>query len=96
MHPIAKPILIGVGGLLILWAAAVLFVNIYLQSGAVQTRLRDTISREVGAPAQIRQTYYTPWSGLTIAGLIIPGPSGFKFPILEVQKIHLRLQCLLQ
>ncbi len=91
MHPIAKPILIGVGGLLILWAAAVLFVNIYLQSGAVQTRLRDTISREVGAPAQIRQTYYTPWSGLTISGLTIPGSSGFKFPILEVQKIHLRL-----
>ena len=91
MHPIAKPILIGVGGLLILWAAAVLFVNIYLQSGAVQTRLRDTISREVGAPAQIRQTYYTPWSGMTISGLTIPGPSGFKFPILEVQKIHLRL-----
>ncbi len=91
MHPIAKPILIGVGGLLILWAAAVLFVNIYLQSGAVQTRLRDTISREVGAPAQIRQTYYTPWSGMTISGLTIPGPTGFKFPILEVQEIHLRL-----
>lgn len=91
MHPIAKPILIGVAGLLILWAAAILFLNIYLQSEAVQTRLRDTISREVGAPAQIRQTYYTPWSGLTISGLTIPGPSGFKFPILEVQKIHLRL-----
>ena len=91
MHPIAKPILIGVGGLLILWAAAVLFVNIYLQSGAVQTRLRDTISREVGAPAQIRQTYYTPWSGMTISGLTIPGPSGSKFPILEVQEIRLRL-----
>ena len=89
MHPIAKPILIAVGGLLILWAAAILFVNIYLQSGAVQTRLREAISREVGAPAQIRQTYYTPWSGISISGLTIPAKDGSKIPLLEVGKIHI-------
>jgi hypothetical protein len=88
VHPIAKPILIAVGGLLILWAAAILFVNIYLQSGAVQARLRDTISREVGEPAQIRQTYYTPWSGISISGLTIPSPTNSKLPLLEVQKIQ--------
>ncbi len=88
MHPIAKPILIAFGGLLILWAAAILFINIYLQSGAVQTRLRDSISHEVGLPAQISQTYYTPWSGISISGLTIPATNGSKIPLLEVQKIH--------
>jgi len=94
VHPIAKPILIAVGGLLILWAAAILFINIYLQSGAVQTRLRDSISREVGLPAQISQTYYTPWSGISISGLTIPATDGSKIPLLEVQKIHVGLDLL--
>jgi len=91
VHPIAKPILIAVGGLLILWAAAILFINIYLQSGAVQTRIREAISREVGVPAQIRQTFYTPWSGVSISGLSIPSTDDSKIPLLEVQKIHVDL-----
>ena len=94
MHPIAKPILIAIGGLLLLWAAAILFVNIYLQSSAVQTRLRDAIAREVGAPAQIRQTYYTPWSGIAISSLTIPGPGDAKQPLLEIEKIHIGVDLL--
>lgn len=88
MHPIAKPILIAIGGLLLLWAAAILFINIYLQSDAVQARLRDAIAREVGTPAQIRQTYYTPWTGIAISGLTIPSAENPKRPLLEIQKIH--------
>ena len=88
MHPIAKPILTAIGGLLLLWAAAILFINIYLQSDAVQARLRDAIAREVGSPAQIRQTYYTPWSGIAISGLTLPGVENSKLPLLEIQKIH--------
>lgn len=88
MHPIAKPILIAIGGLLLLWAAAILFINIYLQSEAVQARLRDAIAREVGSPAQIRQTYYTPWSGIAISGLTLPGVENSKRPLLEIQKIQ--------
>ncbi len=89
MHPIAKPILIAIGGLLLLWAAAILFINIYLQSDAVQARLRDAIAREIGAPTQIRQTYYTPWSGIAISGLTLPGADDPKHPLLEIQKIHI-------
>ena len=89
MHPIAKPILIAIGGLLLLWAAAILFINIYLQSDAVQARLREAIAREVGSPAQIRQTYYTPWSGIAISGLTLAGVENSKRPLLEIQKIHI-------
>jgi hypothetical protein len=88
VHPIAKSILIAVGGFLLLWGAAILFVNIYLQSQAVQARLRDAIAREVGAPAQIRQTYYTPWSGIVISGLSLPGAADSKQPLLDIRKIH--------
>ncbi|MFM8982896.1 MAG: AsmA-like C-terminal region-containing protein, partial [Spartobacteria bacterium] len=94
MHPIAKPILIAIGGLLLLWAATILFINIYLQSEAVQTRIRDAIAREVGTPAQIRQTYYTPWTGIAISGLTLPGTDDPKRPLLEIQKIHVGVNLL--
>lgn len=92
MPSIAKPILIAIGGLLLLWAAAILFVNIYLQSDAVQTRIREAIAREVGTPAQIRQTYYTPWTGIAISGLTLPGTDAPKRPLLEIQKIHVGVE----
>jgi hypothetical protein len=88
VHLIAKPILIATGGLLMLWGAAILFINIYLQSDAVQVRLRDAIAREVGAAAQTDHTYYTPWTGIAISRLTIPGAADPKRPFLEIQKIH--------
>lgn len=87
MHPIAKPLLIALGGLFLLWAGAVLLANIYLQSGAVQERLRDAISRNTGMPAKIRQTYYTPWSGVTLSGIALLRAETTGNPFLDVKSL---------
>jgi hypothetical protein len=87
VHPIAKPLLIALGGLFLLWAGAVLLANIYLQSGAVQERLRDAISRNAGMPAKIRQTYYTPWSGVTLSGIALLHTEAVGNPFLEAKSL---------
>ena len=87
MHPIAKPLLIALGGLFLLWAGAVLLANIYLQSGAVQERLRDAISRQAGMPAKIRQTYYTPWSGVTLSGIALLHAETVGNPFFEAKSL---------
>lgn len=98
MHSIAKPILIIAGIIFTLCAAAVLCLNIYLQSAGVQIKLRQAVSRVTGFEPVISQTYYTPWSGLVISGIKIPQPDNAKKPLLSVRamKCHLRLASLLQ
>lgn len=87
MHPIAKPLLIALGGLFLLWAGAVLLANIYLQSEAVQERLRDAISRNTGMPAKIGQTYYTPWSGVTLSSIALLREEPVGNPFLEAKSL---------
>ena len=98
MRSIAKPILILTGIILTLFAAAILCLNIYLQSAGVQVKLREAVSRATGLEPVISQTYYTPWSGLTVSGIKIPQPDNAKKPFLSVRamKCHLRLTSLLQ
>ena len=94
MHPVAKPILIALGGILLLWAATVLLTNIYLQSESVQGRLRDSISRAAGMPAKIRQSYYTPWSGITLSGVtLLPSEAPGK-PLLEAKSVRVSMSLL--
>ena len=88
MHPIAKPFLIALGAILLLWAAGVLLANIYLQSSAVQDRLRDAISRHAGMPAKIRQSYYTPWSGVTLSGIALQPTDAVGKPFLEAKSLE--------
>jgi uncharacterized protein involved in outer membrane biogenesis len=88
VHPIAKPILIALGAIFLLWAATVLLANIYLQSESVQGRLRDSISRAAGMPAKIRQTYYTPWSGITLSGVTLLPPESSNSPLLEAESLR--------
>ncbi|MFM8365487.1 MAG: AsmA family protein [Verrucomicrobiota bacterium] len=88
MHPIAKPILIALGAVLLLWAALVLLANIYLQSESVQGRLRDSITRAAGMPAKIRQTYYTPWSGITLSGVTLLPADTPGSPLLEAKSLR--------
>jgi hypothetical protein len=51
---------------------ALIGINLYLQSGDVQQRIRLATEDAVGAPVSVRSTLYTPWSGLTMSGLTIP------------------------
>ncbi|MFM8829689.1 MAG: AsmA family protein [Spartobacteria bacterium] len=87
MHSIAKPILIIAGIIIALYATAVLFLNIFLQSGGVQSKLRQAVARAAGIEPVISQTYYTPWSGLTVSGIKIPQAGDAKKPLLAVRSM---------
>ena len=98
MHSIAKPILIIVGIFFVLCATAVLCLNIYLQSAGVQLKLRQAVYRATGFEPVISQTFYTPWSGLTVTGIKIPQADNSKKPLLAVSsmKCWVSLAALLQ
>ena len=51
---------------------ALIGINLYLQSGDVQQRIRVATEDAVGAPVSVKSTLYTPWGGLTMSGLTIP------------------------
>ena len=91
MHSIAKPILIIAGIIFVLCAAAVLCLNIYLQSAGVQLKLRQAVYRATGFEPVISQTYYTPWSGLTVSEIKIPQADNAKKPLLAVRSMKCRV-----
>lgn len=97
MRSFAKPIFIAIGIITFLLCLAVLVANIYLQSDDVKKRLQMSISQELERPAKIEQASFTPWSGLTIAGITLPSPDNPKVPFLAIPevKIHIKLTSLL-
>jgi len=68
----AKPILITAGILLFVYVLAVLGLNIYLQSQGLQARICSAASVAVGKPVSIQGAHYTPWSGFTVNGIMVP------------------------
>lgn len=94
MRSIAKPILIAAGGVLILLAVLILFVNIYLQSGSVQDRMRAAISRAAGVPVKIEHSSFTPWSGFTFSGLSVLQQGHSKVPELSISSLRVRVHLL--
>lgn len=72
MKRFAKIILGFVAALLILLVVALVGINLYLQSGDVQQRIRLATEQALGTPVVVKRTVYTPWSGLTLSGLSLP------------------------
>jgi len=68
----AKPILISAGILVFVYVLAVLGLNIYLQSQGLQSRICSAASAAVGKPVSIQGAHYTPWSGFTVNGIMVP------------------------
>jgi len=91
VHSIAKPILIIAGIIFILCATVILCLNIYLQSAGVQLKLRQAVYRATGFEPVISQTYYTPWSGLTVSGIKIPQADNAKKPLLAMRSVKCRM-----
>ena len=94
MRSIAKPILFLAGGGGLLFGALVLIVNIYLQSGNVQDRMRAAISDAAGVPVKIEHSSFTPWSGFTFSGLSLPPQGQSKVPALSISSLRVRVQLL--
>lgn len=76
MRKVAKFFFAAAAAALLLVALALLGVNLYVQSAAVQRKIEDKMSAAVHLPVRIGGANFTPWSGFTITGLAIPQPDG--------------------
>ena len=94
MRKFAKPILVVAGVVLIAYALAVLGLNIYLQSEAVQSRICASASKAIGRPLTIRGSHYTPWSGFTVSGVVVPRPEMEAPPFFAAASLSLRFSFL--
>lgn len=90
MFLFAKRFLFVVAGALALAAIVLLCVNLYLQSGGVQQRIRDSAQRALGTEVKIRSTMYLPWSGLVIRGITIPDPENASMNFIEAEALRVR------
>jgi hypothetical protein len=86
----AKRFLFVVAGLLALAAIVLLCINLYLQSGGVQQRIRDSAQRALGTEVKIRSTMYMPWSGLVIRGIAVPDPRNASVNFIEAEALRIR------
>ncbi len=71
-------VLLVAGGLLLLVG------NLYVQSQAMQSRIRRELSAHLKMPAEARKTTLTPWDGLRIDGVTAPVTPAATIPSPEV------------
>ena len=67
-----------------------LCVNLYLQSGGVQQRIRDSAQRALGGEVNIRSSMYLPWSGFVIRGITVPDPTNANINFAEAEALRIR------
>jgi uncharacterized protein involved in outer membrane biogenesis len=87
---IAKRFLFVVAAIAAVIALVLLCINLYLQSGGVQQRIRAAAERALGSEVKIRSTSYTPWGGLNLRGLSIPDPTAPQRNIVEADGLRVR------
>ncbi len=74
------------------FAAALLAVNLYVQSQGTQGRIQQELSQRLGMPLRIQRISVTPWEGLRLSGITIPQTNtGFGPPFLEANSFRLRV-----
>ncbi|HEY5744161.1 MAG TPA: AsmA-like C-terminal region-containing protein, partial [Terrimicrobiaceae bacterium] len=86
-----KRLVIFVAGVAVLAAIVLLCINLYLQSGGVQQRIRDAAYRALGSEVKIQSTMYTPWSGLVIRGISVPDPENANLNSVEAEALRVRV-----
>jgi uncharacterized protein involved in outer membrane biogenesis len=93
VNKVAKAILIALGVILAAGAVAVLGVNLYIQSAAVQAKIRHRISRAVQMPVKIAGVSFMPWYGVRIAGITTQDDALPETgQLLDVASVSARLQ----
>jgi hypothetical protein len=91
---IAKIILGLAAGLLGIAIVVLVGVNLYLQSGPVQERIRLATADAFGAPVEVRRTTFTPWGGLNLTGLSVPDPNAPRRSLIEANRFSVRFEWL--
>ena len=72
MKKLTRVVLFVGGAILALLAAALLAVNLYVQSQGTQARIEQELSQRLGATLHIRRISVTPWFGLKLTGITMP------------------------
>jgi hypothetical protein len=89
---IAKIILGALAALGILLVIILVGINLYLQSGDVQQRIRAATEDALGMPVVVKRTLYFPWSGLTLSGLSLPDPTVSGANLVEAPTFSVQFQ----
>ena len=92
MKRFAKIILAVIAGLAALLLLVLVGINLYLQSGNVQQRIRLATEQALGMPVTVKRTLYTPWSGLTLSGLSLPDPTIPDATLVDAPKFSVQFQ----
>lgn len=92
MKRFAKIILGILAALVIVLIVALVGINLYLQSGDVQQRIRLATEQALGTPIAVKRTMYTPWNGLTLSGLSLPDPTIPEANLVEAPKFSVQFQ----
>jgi type II secretion system protein N len=93
----AKFLFIALATLLAIFALLSIGVNLYLQSPAVQERMRAATEAAFGVPTQFRGAWYTPWTGFVLKSITSfdPAPPPGANPVLfEAAALHFRVALL--
>ena len=76
-------------------AAALIGVNLYVQSQGAQAAIQQELSQRLGTPLHIRSISVTPWGGLTLSGITIPQIStASATDFLSARSFHLHVRLL--
>lgn len=67
-----KGFLVVAGVIMALAAAAVMAINLYVQSAGTQKRIEQALSSALKVPVHVMSTIVTPWSGLKASGITVP------------------------
>lgn len=86
MNRIAKLIFIALAAVVGVIVLALLGINLYLQSGEVQQRIRLAASDAVGFPVEVRRTTYFPWRGLVLSGVSVANPDMESLPLIDAAR----------
>lgn len=92
MKRIAKIFLGGLAGVIGLLILLLVGVNIYLQSAAVQTRVRLATAQAFGSPVEVQRTLYTPWGGLSLTGLSVDDPIIPAAKMMEASRFSVKFE----
>ncbi len=78
MNKLAKGFLLAIGATVIIAAAAVLCVNLYMESDAVRTHAEEALTQDMGVPVKISRIHFSPFGALRVVGVVIPQPDKAK------------------
>lgn len=89
-----RPFLYVLAAIVLLVAVAVVALNVQLQSAAMQNELRRAAMDTIGLPLTVRSTFYTPWDGIRLRGIVIPDMVNAGVNFLEASEFQIQFRLL--